>query len=196
MKRIFDIVLSTIGLIIVLPFFIIIGLAIIFDSKGGVFYIQKRVGQFNKNFNLLKFRTMGVGASKFGLLTVGNKDSRVTKVGYFLRKYKIDELPQLINVFLGDMSFVGPRPEVRKYVDLYTIEQQEVLSMKPGITDYASIQFRNENELLSKVEDPEKYYIETIMPEKLKINLIYFKNVSIFTDFKILFLTFKVIFSK
>ena len=196
MKRIFDIVLSTIGLIIVLPFFIIIGLAIIFDSKGGIFYIQKRVGQFNKDFNLLKFRTMGIGASKFGLLTVGNKDSRVTKVGYFLRKYKIDELPQLINVFLGDMSFVGPRPEVRKYVDLYTIEQQEVLSMKPGITDYASIQFRNENELLSKVEDPEKYYIEHIMPEKLKINLIYFKNVSIFTDFKILFLTLRVIFSK
>lgn len=188
-KRIFDIVFSFIGLVILLPFFIIMALLIIIDSRGGVFYKQARVGKNGINFYLFKFRSMRTGADKKGLLTVGGRDSRITRMGYFIRKYKIDELPQLLNVFLGDMSLVGPRPEVRKYVDLYNEKQKQVLSVKPGITDYASIEYSNENELLGKAENPEQVYIDEIMPKKLKLNLKYIDEQGIITDLKIIFKT-------
>lgn len=189
LKRIFDIFFSFIGLVILLPFFIIIGLLIVIDSPGGVFYKQARVGKNSIDFYLFKFRSMRTGADKKGLLTVGGHDSRITTMGYFIRKYKIDELPQLLNVFLGDMSLVGPRPEVRKYVDLYNEKQKEVLSVKPGITDYASIEYSNENELLGKAENPEKVYIDEIMPAKLKLNLKYIAEQGIITDLKIIIKT-------
>lgn len=194
MKRIIDILLSLIGLIILSPFFIIISLAILLDSRGGVFYLQTRVGKNNTDFKLFKFRTMSVGSDKKGLLTVGARDTRITKTGYFLRKYKLDELPQLINVFIGNMSLVGPRPEVRKYVDLYTAEQLKVLSVKPGITDVASYTYFSESELLSQSDNPEKTYIEVVMPDKLKINLEYIRERTILTDFGIIFKTIYRIF--
>lgn len=190
LKRLMDIVLSFLGLMILLPFFVIIALIIVIDSSGGVFYRQIRVGKNGKDFYLLKFRSMSTGADKKGLLTVGGKDSRITRSGYFIRKYKIDELPQLINVLLGNMSLVGPRPEVRRYVDLYNLEQKAVLQVKPGITDYASIEYSNENEILGKAEDPEKVYIEEIMPAKLKLNLRYIQEQGFFTDLKIILRTF------
>lgn len=195
LKRIFDILFSFIGLIILLPLFLLISLFILIDSPGRVFYKQKRIGKNRKDFLLLKFRSMGSGADKKGLLTVGNRDSRVTKAGYYLRKYKLDELPQLINVLKGDMSLVGPRPEVEKYVDLYNAEQLKVLSVKPGITDYASIAYVNENELLSKVSNPEEVYIKEIMPAKLKLNLQYIHDSGIGNDFRIIFRTFRKIIS-
>lgn len=189
MKRLFDILASSIGLLILLPLFIIIGLAIVIDSRGGVFYCQKRVGKNNKDFRLFKFRSMATNSDKKGLLTVGFNDSRITKVGYFIRKYKFDELPQLINVFIGDMSLVGPRPEVRKYVNLYTPEQLEVLNVRPGITDYASIEYSNENEILAGTENPEKIYVEEIMPAKLKLNKKYMAEVGVVTDIRLIFKT-------
>ena len=194
MIRFFDILFSILGVIILTPFFIIISLFIICTSKGTIFYTQKRVGKNNKDFTLFKFRTMHPKADEEGLLTVGERDARVTKVGYFLRKYKLDELPQLVNVLIGDMSFIGPRPEVRKYVDMYNEEQKRVLSVRPGITDYASIAFKNENQLLLQSPHPEKLYIEEIMPQKLQLNLKYVKNHSLQEYFKILFLTVKIIF--
>ncbi len=190
MKRLFDIVASFCGLIILSPLFIILAIWIKIDSKGPVFYKQIRVGRSNKNFYLFKFRSMRVGADKAGLITVGGRDPRVTSSGYYIRKYKLDEFPQLINVFKGDMSLVGPRPEVRKYVDFYTDEQMHVLDVRPGITDLASIRYRNENEILEKVEDPNKYYIEVIMQDKLKINLKYVENHSFWYDIKLIFSTF------
>ena len=195
-KRLFDIFFSFFGLIIISPFFILICILIVFDSKGSAFYLQKRVGLKNIEFSLFKFRTMVCDADKKGLLTVGAKDNRITKIGYYLRKYKIDELPQLLNVFFGKMSFVGPRPEVRKYVDFYTEEQLKVLSVKPGITDFASIEYFNENELLEKFENPEEFYINEVMPAKLKINLKYIKNQSIFVDVQVIFKTILRIFFK
>ncbi len=189
MKRIFDIFFSFIGLLMLLPIFVIIGFVIFIDSRGGIFYKQLRVGKNNVDFYLLKFRSMKINADKSGLLTIGGKDSRITHVGYFLRKYKMDELPQLINVLFGDMSLVGPRPEVRKYVDMYSEVQKKVLSVKPGLTDYASIEYRNENELLGQVDDPEKVYINEIMPAKLQMNLKYIENQSLATDIKIIFRT-------
>jgi len=189
MKRIFDIFFSLLGLIVLLPFFIIIGLLIVIDSNGGVFYKQKRVGKNNIDFYLFKFRSMQTNSDTKGLLTVGGHDSRITRMGYFVRKYKIDELPQLLNVLLGEMSLVGPRPEVRKYVDLYNDEQKKVLTVKPGITDYASIEYSNENELLGKAENPEQVYIEEIMPDKLTLNLKYIAEQGIATDLKIIFKT-------
>ena len=189
LKRLFDIFFSFIGLLILLPFFIIIALLIIIDSRGGVFYKQSRAGKGNSDFYLFKFRSMQIDSDKNGLPTIGGRDSRITNIGYFIRKYKIDELLQLINVFLGDMSLVGPRPEVRKYVDLYNEEQKKVLSVKPGITDYASIEYSNENELLGKAENPEQVYITEIMPAKLKLNLKYIAEQSIATDLKIIFKT-------
>ncbi len=188
-KRIFDIFFSFLGIVFLLPVFTIISVIIILDSKGGIFFCQVRVGLNNKDFRILKFRTMKPESDKKGLLTVGAKDNRVTKVGYYLRKYKLDELPQLFNVFVGDMSFVGPRPEVRKYVDMYTDEQLKVLNVRPGITDYASIEYRNENELLAKSENPEKTYIEVIMPAKLKLNMLYIKKVGVLTDIKLILKT-------
>ena len=190
-----DIFFSLIGLIVLFPLFLVISLIITLDSKGGVFYKQTRVGKDGKDFKLFKFRSMAVGSDKKGLLTVGGNDSRITKPGYFIRKYKIDELPQLINVFIGDMSLVGPRPEVRKYVDLYNQEQQKVLSVQPGITDYASIAYINENEVLGNSENPEKTYIEEVMPSKLKLNLKYIEEKSVVTDIKIIFKTIAKIIS-
>lgn len=195
MKRIFDLLFSFLGLVILSPFLLVIAILIVIDSKGDIFYLQQRVGKDNKDFNIFKFRTMRPNSDKQGLLTVGAKDSRITKIGVFLRKYKIDELPQLISVLIGNMSFVGPRPEVRKYVDLYNSEQKKVLTVKPGITDYASIEYSNENELLARSENPEKTYIEEIMPAKLELNLKYIKEASLLTDIKIIFKTFAKIVS-
>lgn len=189
MKRLFDITASFFGILILSPLLIFIGLWVGLSSKGGVFYKQIRVGKNNKDFKLYKFRSMRVNSDKQGLLTVGSKDSRITKAGYFIRKYKIDELPQLINVLKGDMSFVGPRPEVRRYVDLYSEEQMKVLSVRPGITDPASIKYRNENDLLSSASNPEQYYIQHIMPDKLKINIDYINKRTFFKDIKIIFQT-------
>jgi lipopolysaccharide/colanic/teichoic acid biosynthesis glycosyltransferase len=189
-KRIFDIVFSFIGLLVLLPLFLLISIAVAFDSKGGVFYGQRRVGKGRKEFKLFKFRTMYTDSDKRGLLTVGERDPRVTRVGYYLRKYKFDELPQLLNVCIGDMSLVGPRPEVKKYVDLYNQEQLKVLSVKPGITDYASIEFSNENEILAKVSDPEAVYINQVMPAKLQLNLKYIGEAGLITDLKLILKTF------
>ena len=189
MKRLFDITASFFGIIILSPLLIFIGLWVGLSSKGGVFYKQIRVGKNNKDFKLYKFRSMRVNSDKQGLLTVGSKDSRITKAGYFIRKYKIDELPQLINVLKGDMSFVGPRPEVRRYVDLYSEEQMKVLSVRPGITDPASIKYRNENDILSSQSNPEQYYIQHIMPDKLKINIDYINTRTFVKDIKIIFQT-------
>lgn len=195
MIRFFDIFFSVIGLIILSPLFLFLALWIKIDSKGPVFYKQLRVGKDGKNFYLYKFRTMVVDADKKGFITVGERDPRVTRAGYYLRKYKLDELPQLMNVLLGEMSFVGPRPEVRKYVNLYNEEQRKVLLVKPGITDYASIQYIDENEVLATSDNPEKAYIEVILPEKIKFNMKYIDNHSTKEYFKIIFLTIKKIFS-
>lgn len=189
MIRFFDFILSLVGLVVLAPIFIVLAIWIKIDSKGPVFYKQVRVGRNGIDFGLFKFRSMVVDADKKGLITVGGRDPRITRSGYFIRKYKLDELPQLINVLLGDMSLVGPRPEVRKYVELYTDEQQRVLSVKPGITDYASIEYMDENEILGKSSDPEKTYIEEIMPEKIKYNMKYINNKSLFEYFKIILLT-------
>ena len=189
MIRFFDFILSLVGLVVLAPIFIVLAIWIKTDSKGPVFYKQVRVGQNGIDFGLFKFRSMVVDADKKGLITVGGRDPRITRSGYFIRKYKLDELPQLINVLVGDMSLVGPRPEVRKYVDLYTYEQQKVLSVKPGITDYASIEYMDENEILGKSSDPEKTYIEEIMPEKIKYNMKYIQNKNVSEYFKIIFLT-------
>jgi len=194
-KRLFDVVFSGLGLLFLFPFFIILSIVIVLDSKGGVFYKQVRVGKDAADFHLYKFRSMRVGSDKKGLLTVGGNDSRITKVGYFIRKYKVDELSQLINVFIGDMSLVGPRPEVRKYVDLYTKDQLRVLTVRPGITDNASITYFNENELLGKSSNPEETYINDVMPSKLSLNLLYIDNYSLFSDVKIILRTIKKIFT-
>jgi lipopolysaccharide/colanic/teichoic acid biosynthesis glycosyltransferase len=185
-KRVFDIFSSLIGLLVLLPFLLIISILILSGSKGPVFYRQTRVGQGGIDFRLFKFRTMVTGADKQGLLTVGSRDGRITGIGYWLRKYKIDEIPQLINVLIGDMSIVGPRPEVRKYVNLYNKEQMQVLNVKPGITDWASIKFSNENELLSQAPDPERFYIETVMPQKLLINMEYVNRHNFIIDLRII----------
>lgn len=196
MKRIFDIIASGLGLVILSPLFLILAIWIKCDSKGPVFYRQVRVGKNNKDFRIFKFRSMRVGSDKGSLVTIGGRDPRVTRSGYFIRKFKLDEFPQLINVFVGDMSLVGPRPEVRHYVDYWTPEQMHVLDVRPGITDPASIKFRNENELLEQAEDPEKYYIEVVMQEKLKLYLEYVQNHSFQGDIKLIFQTFKVIITE
>jgi lipopolysaccharide/colanic/teichoic acid biosynthesis glycosyltransferase len=193
MKRLFDVIASWLGLIVLSPLFLILAIWIKLDSKGPVFYRQVRVGYKNKEFRIFKFRSMRVGADKGSLVTIGGHDPRVTCSGYFIRKFKFDELPQLINVFVGDMSLVGPRPEVRHYVDYWTPEQMHVLDVKPGITDPASIKFRNENELMEKAEDPEKYYIEVIMQEKIKLYLEYVEKHNFWYDLGLIFKTFWVI---
>ena len=193
MKRIFDVVASGLGLLLLSPLFLILAIWIKLDSRGPVFYRQVRVGRYNKDFRIFKFRSMRVGADKGLLVTIGGHDPRITKSGYFIRKFKFDELPQLINVFIGDMSLVGPRPEVRHYVDYWTPEQMHVLDVRPGITDPASIKFRNENELMEQADDPEKFYIEVIMQEKLKLYLEYVNNHSFFGDIGLIFKTFWVI---
>ena len=189
MKRLFDILASYFGLMFLFPFLFFIAILIVLDSKGGVFYRQVRVGKGNKDFRIFKFRTMRPDSDKSGLLTVGARDNRITKIGVFLRKYKIDEFPQLLNVLIGDMSIVGPRPEVRKYVDMYNDEQMRVLDVRPGITDYASIEYSNENELLAKSENTEQTYIQEVMPAKLKLNLKYINEAGLATDIKIIFRT-------
>lgn len=193
-KRIFDIISSILGLILFSPFLIIISILILIDSKGGIFFKQQRVGKNNIDFSLLKFRTMKVDSEKQGQLTISNKDSRITKVGSFLRKYKLDEIPQLINVLKGEMSVVGPRPEVRKYVNLYTPEQLKVLTVKPGLTDLASLKYINENEILSKSSTPEKTYIEEIMQEKLKLNMEYIAKNNLWFDIQLIFKTIGKLF--
>ena len=192
LKRIFDITLSLFGLIILLPFMLIIAILIKLDSKGPVFFKQIRVTKNGREFKIFKYRTMRVGSDKYSQITVG-KDNRITKIGTFLRKYKLDEIPQLINVLIGDMSLVGPRPEVPKYVALYTDEQKEILKVRAGITDYASIEFSDENDLLASEADPEKAYIEKIMPKKIELNKKYILEISILTDIKIILLTIKKI---
>lgn len=196
MKRPFDIVFSLLGLAICSPFFLLIHVLIKIDSKGPGLYLQDRIGMNGQAFRLFKFRTMRINADRFHAITVGSRDPRITKVGFYLRKFKLDELPQLINVLRGDMSFVGPRPELKKFVDLYSSEQRRVLSVRPGITDPASIKFRNENALLEGKVDPIQYYIDVIMPEKLSINLAYIERRSFIVDLKVIITTIVSIFSK
>ncbi len=190
MKRIFDIFTSSIILMTFFPFGVIISLSILITSKGGVFYIQERIGKKLKPFGLLKFRTMVIGSDSKGALTVGTNDSRITTIGRLLRKFKLDEFPQFFNVLLGHMSIVGPRPEVKEYVDLYNEEQLEVLNVKPGITDIASLEYFNENELLGRSSDPQKTYIEEVLPAKIELNKQYLRNPSLLSDIKIMWRTF------
>jgi lipopolysaccharide/colanic/teichoic acid biosynthesis glycosyltransferase len=196
LKRIFDFVFSFIGLCIIVPVFAVIAMAVKCDSNGPVFYIQQRVGRGGKLFGLFKFRTMQVNADKLTAITVGKRDPRITWIGYYLRKYKVDELPQLINVLKGEMSLVGPRPELQKFVDLYTEEQRLVISIRPGITDLASIEYRNENELLDGKADPIDFYIREIMPHKLELNRQYILHQSLMLDVRILLTTAVSIFVK
>lgn len=193
MKRVLDILFSVTGLIILSPLLLYIAIRIKMDTTGNIFYKQKRVGKGGKEFYLYKFRTMKANSDKVDLLTYGGDDMRITGFGSFLRKYKLDELPQLVNVLFGDMSIVGPRPEVKKYTDMYTAEQRQILSVKPGITDMASIWFINENELLAEQPDPELYYIEQVMPEKIRLNQVFITHPSLFNYFRIIFLTVKKI---
>ena len=194
MKRLFDILLSLFFLALLWPVFLAFAVWISLDSRGGIFYTQQRVGRYNRNFLMFKFRTMRSGADAAGLLTVGGRDPRVTRAGYYLRKVKLDELPQLVNILKGDMSFVGPRPEVRKYVDLYTKEQLAVLQVRPGLTDYASLEYFEENNLLEESGDPEKTYIEEIMPAKLALNMKYIRKQSLPVDIRIICRTIVRIF--
>ena len=187
--RLLDIVLSLLGLLFLLPIMVILAVWIKFDSQGSIFFRQIRVGKDGRDFRIYKFRTMIVNAEKMGIITIGERDPRITNSGYFLRKYKLDELPQLINVLKGEMSFVGPRPEVRKYVEMYNQEQLKILTVTPGITDYASIEYINEDEILGKSLDPERTYIEEIMPQKIKYNMKYINNKTVIEYFKIIFLT-------
>ena len=192
-KRIFDIISATLVLIFCSPLFIVVSIWIAIDSRGGVFYKQIRVGKNQKEFGLLKFRSMRPNADKSGQLTVGN-DNRVTKVGRFIRRYKLDELPQLINIIKGEMSVVGPRTEVPKYVRMYSPEQLKVLSVLPGLTDYASLEYLDEQKILGEADDPEKKYIEEVMPAKLQLNLNYIADRNLIVDFKLIFKTIFKIF--
>jgi lipopolysaccharide/colanic/teichoic acid biosynthesis glycosyltransferase len=196
MKRLFDILFSLMILILFLPFGIILSFLIVVESKGGIFYKQERIGKNGNPFNLLKFRSMLTDADKSGKLTVGMRDPRITRIGYFIRKFKLDEFPQFINVLKGEMSIVGPRPDVKEYVDLYSSEERKVLEVKPGITDYASLEYFEESDLLAKSSNPEKTYIEEIMPAKLKLNQKYIDNPTLLVDLKIIFLTAKRILVK
>jgi len=192
--RLFDFIFSLAGLLLLLPVFIVISILIAADSRGGIFFFQKRVGKDGKDFSLWKFRTMYTDSERHGQITVGAGDSRITRPGKFLRKYKLDELPQLVNVLTGVMSLVGPRPEVRRYVDMYTQEQRKVLEVKPGVTDYASIEYAGENELLARSPDPLKTYVEEIMPAKIRLNMKYIERPTLGNYFKIIFLTVGKIF--
>ncbi len=190
-KRLFDFSSSLAGLIVLSPLLLIIGLLIKLDSSGPVFFRQNRVGLHGKQFNIYKFRTMTAEAEELGKhITIG-RDPRITRIGHFLRRSNLDELPQLINVLKGEMSIVGPRPEVPKYVELYTEEQRKVLSVKPGMTDYASIEFRNEDDMLASSSNPEEYYINELMPKKLTRNLEYINNQSLLLDIKLILETLK-----
>ena len=196
MKRLFDILFSLFILLFFLPFGIVLSVLIMLESKGGVFYKQERIGKNGIPFYLLKFRSMRTNADKLGKLTVGMRDPRITRIGYFIRKFKLDEFPQFINVLKGEMSIVGPRPDVKEYVDLYTAEQRTILLVKPGITDFASLEYFEESDLLAKSSHPEKTYIEEIMPAKIKLNQKYIANPTLLVDLKIIFLTAKRILMK
>lgn len=193
MIRFFDLIFSIMGLVILSPLFIVLYLLIRIESKGGGFYSQERIGKNGKPFKLYKFRSMRIGSDKKGLITIGEKDNRITKTGFILRKYKLDELPQLWNVFIGDMSLVGPRPEVKKYTDLYTEEQKQVLHVRPGITDWASIKYVDENKILGESKTPDEAYVNLIVPNKIKLNMVYIQNQTLGEYFKIIFTTFKEI---
>lgn len=193
MIRFYDILFSIIGLVILSPLFTVLYLLIRIESQGGGFYSQERIGKNGKPFKLFKFRSMRIGSDKKGLITIGKKDNRITKTGFILRKYKLDELPQLWNVFIGDMSLVGPRPEVKKYTDLYTEEQKQVLQVRPGITDWASIKYVDENKILGESKDPDDAYVNLIMPNKIKLNMVYIQHQTLGEYFKIIFTTFKEI---
>lgn len=189
MIRFCDIVLSCLGLLLLSPLFVVVAVWIVIDNPGPVFYRQMRVGKDGRDFGLLKFRSMRIGADKESLITIGEHDARITRAGYYIRKYKLDELPQLWNVLTGDMSLVGPRPEVRRYVDMYTDEQRQVLTVRPGITDYASIEYIDENRILAQAEDPDRTYIEEILPAKIALNMRYIKHQTLGEYMKIIFLT-------
>lgn len=193
MIRFFDILFSIIGLVLLSPLFTVLYFLIRIESQGGGFYSQERIGKNGKPFKLFKFRSMRIGSDKKGLITIGEKDNRITKTGFILRKYKLDELPQLWNVFIGDMSLVGPRPEVKKYTDLYTEEQKQVLQVRPGITDWASIKYVDENKILGEAKDPDDAYVNLIMPNKIKLNMVYIQHQTLGEYFKIIFTTFKEI---
>jgi len=193
MTRFFDILFSLVGLVILFPLLIVIYLMVVLESRGGGFYVQKRVGRNGKDFKLYKFRSMHIGADKKGMITVGETDPRMTNVGVFIRHFKLDELPQLLNVLRGDMSLVGPRPELKFYVDIYTSEQRKVLTVRPGITDYASIEYLDENRILGSSVDPQRAYIEEIMPHKIRLNMKYIERQSLKEYFKVIFLTFSQI---
>lgn len=194
-KRTIDILLSLTAIIVLSPLFAGIALYILFTSKGGAIYAQPRIGKGGKEFRLLKFRTMFTGSDIEKRITIGTDDKRITPAGRYLRKYKLDELPQLFNVLTGSMSLVGPRPEVQEYVALYNTEQKQVLNVKPGITDYASLEYYNENELLASTPNPDEYYINVIMPAKLTLNLKYIKERRFMTDMKIIWKTVRRIIS-
>lgn len=196
MKRIFDILFSVSVLFLLFPILLIIGILIILESRGEMFFSQKRIGKDEQAFQILKFRTMFLDAEKKGQITVGDRDPRITRVGFFLRKYKLDELPQFWNVLIGEMSIVGPRPEVPYYVNFYDKNQRQVFKVKPGITDYASLKYFDENVLLGKSENPEQTYIQEIMPQKLALNLEYVNHHNFSKDLKIIGKTALKIFQK
>jgi len=196
MKRIFDIISSFLGLLIIHPFLIVIGLIIKLHDFGPVFYKAPRVGKNGRVFKMFKFRTMVVNADKIGASSTTRSDSRITGIGRFLRKYKLDEIPQLINVFIGNMSIVGPRPEVKKFTDMFNAEEQAILSIKPGITDFASVWNSDEGKILEGAADPDKAYMELIWPEKKQLQLKYVREHSFLTDIKIIWLTLVAIFKR
>ena len=195
MIRLLDILFSAIGLVLLSPLFILFYILVWMESKGGGFFVQERIGKDGKPFGLYKFSSMKTEAEAEGQITVGAHDTRITRIGYFLRKYKLDELPQLWNVLKGDMSIVGPRPEVKRYVDLYTDEQRKVLTVRPGITDHASIRYINENEILCRADDPERVYIEQIMPDKIKLNMVYIEHHTLREYLRVILLTIKSLLS-
>jgi hypothetical protein len=197
MKRLFDILFAGFVIICFLPIGGILAILILIESKGGVFFKQERIGRNGIPFFLLKFRSMKTDSESKGKITVGTRDPRITKVGYYIRRYKLDEFPQFINVLKGEMSIVGPRPEVKEYVDLYTDEQRKILSVKPGITDYASLAYFHENELLAKSDNPQETYINEVMPEKIKLNEKYLSNPTLSEDLIIIRKTaLKMFFSR
>jgi lipopolysaccharide/colanic/teichoic acid biosynthesis glycosyltransferase len=195
-KRAFDILASATALLLLLPLLLVLAIAVALGSPGGAFFRQVRVGKGGNEFRLFKFRSMRPGSEAKGQITVGGRDPRITGVGHFLRKTKLDELPQLINILRGDMSIVGPRPEVPKYVAMYTAEQRQVLSVRPGLSSLASIEYINENDVLGSSSDPERTYVEEVMPAKLALDLQYVREQSLGLDLRIIFRTVARIFGQ
>jgi len=197
MKRLFDFAISLLALIGLSLFFVLLAIAVKLNSPGPVFYRGVRIGRHGKSFKIYKFRSMVVDAEKIGAASTSNTDMRVTSVGHFIRKFKFDEFSQLINVFLGDMSLVGPRPEVQKFVDMYTDEEKIILTVRPGITDWSSIKFHNEGNIIeaSGISDPDEAYAKLIRPEKLRLQMKYVKERTLWIDIKIIFSTILTIFS-